>query len=576
MLFRTTTSLFGKAREAILALKIDQSQSKEEILANYLNTIYFGRGAYGIEAAAQAYFGVPAKDLTLEQAALLTAVIPAPSAWDPAVNPEKARQRYTRVLKLMAEDEWIKPAERDQALAIFPDTIKQKTANTLAGTNGYLLQTVKAELLNQAGFTEDQVANGGYKIVSTFNKEKQDLLVQAVNALPQDRPANNRVGAYSMNPQNGEVYALYGGKDYLVQQQNDATQSRAQAGSTFKIFTLVGAIEKDVPMHQKFPAPGTMRVPGTDLEFSNDSLINYGALDLVGMTRTSANTPYINLNLEIGASTTAETAVKMGIPQDAPGLDANIGNVLGSTSVTAKQMAQAYGVVAAGGKLHQAHTVRTVENSSGANIYTGNTSGKQVIKQDTATLATHAFRSVVSSGSAVAKRIGVPKGREYAGKSGTSSGPVSGWFIGYTPQMVTAVNMFQSGENGAEEKLTPFGGVRTVYGVTFPLEIWWDYTKPALLNAERLKFPDPAKLLALQSPPPVAPKPSETEKPAEEQVEQPRGEQPGVEAPAGNSGTQSGQEGTTGNAPAPQPPADGGQPGVAGEPDPGAGVSEGE
>lgn len=539
-----TTSLMGKVKEAILALKIDGSQTKEEILDNYLNTIYFGRGAYGIEAAAQAYFGISANELQLPQAALLTAVIPAPSAWDPAVNPEKAEQRYQRVLELMAEDKWIDESQRDQALAAFPKTIEQKKTNAFAGTNGYLITVVKDELLNEGGFTEDQLANGGYKIVSTFNKEKQQALVDAVNQLPEDRPANNHVGAYSMNPQNGEVYALYGGPDFQQQQQNDATQSQAQAGSTFKIFTLVGAIEKGIPMHRKYPAPATMKIPGTDEEISNNELINYGQLDLVGMTKTSANTPFVNLNLEIGPQTTVDTAVKLGIDRDTPGLTANAGNPLGSVAVTAKDMASAYSVVAGAGKLHHAHTVKTVEGADGSKVYAGETTGKQVISKDTAALATYAFESVLSAGSSASSRIGVPSDREYAAKSGTSTGPVSGWFIGYTPQMVTAVNMFQSGPNGEQETLTPFGGVKTIYGVTFPLDVWWNYMQAALADTEAVDFPDVNELLAAQRPKPAQPEvTAPKEEPQESEAdghsdredqgnpEQPQDQQPSAPAP---------------------------------------------
>ncbi|XCB31034.1 transglycosylase domain-containing protein [Arcanobacterium hippocoleae] len=527
-----TTSLLGKAKEAILALKIDGSQSKDEILANYLNTIYFGRGAYGVEAAARAYFNIAAKDLTLPQAALLTAVIPAPSAWDPAVNPQKAQQRYERVLKLMAEDEWISPAERDQAFAAFPQSVEPKSNNVFGGTNGYLLQTVKEELVNTAGFTAEEISTGGYKIVTTFNREKQQALVDAVNSLPEDRPANNHVGAYSLNPQNGEVYALYGGADYLKQQLNDATQSRAQAGSTFKIFTLVGAIENGIPMHRKFPAPATMRIPGTDQTISNSGMVNYGALDLVGMTRTSANTPYAAVNLEIGPQTTVDTAVKMGIPKDNPGLAANVGNPLGSASVTAKQMAAAYSVVAGEGKLYKPHTVKSVAKMNGANVFSGDTAGKQILSKETAALATHAFRSVMGAGTDVAKRIGVQTEREFAGKSGTSTGPVSGWFIGYTPQMVTAVNMFQVGPNGEQEQLSSFGKVRTIYGATFPLDVWWKYTKAALKETAALKFPDVRELLAAQNLPPAVPK--ETAEESEEQANQEE-EAGAVTPPAENS-----------------------------------------
>lgn len=481
----TTTSLFGKAKEAVLALKINNSQSKDQILGNYLNTIYFGRGAYGVEAAAKAYFGIPAAQLSLEQAALLTGIIPAPSAWDPAVNPDIAQKRYERVLRRMQEDEKITADEAQAALAAFPETVDAAKSNDFSGTNGYLLQQVRDELIGKADFTEDEVNMGGYRIITTVDKGMQEAAVAAVDSLPKSRPAGNRVGLISMRPDTGEIYAVYGGDDYMKRQRNAATQDRAQAGSTFKLFALVGALDAGVDLGERFPAPASMQVGGAT--FTNSGGVGYGSLDLIGMTKYSSNTGYINLNQKITPEKTKETAISMGLSADTPGLDDNLGNVLGSASVTAEEMARSYSVVANGGKLVTPHVVKEVRDAAGNVIYESPKAGERVIKSEVANEATYALRSVFSAGGTASGLGGYS--RPFAGKTGTSTGPVSAWFVGYTPQMVTAVNMFQQGEDGSEQVLTSFGGVGTVFGSTFPADIWWQYTKVAMADMEKVEFP---------------------------------------------------------------------------------------
>src|SRR5690606_29150956 len=187
----TETSYVGKAKEAVMALKIDQELSKDEILSRYLNTIYFGRGAYGVQEASQAYFGKDAKDLTEAEAALLVAVIPGPSAYDPANNPEKAVQLWDRVITRQVGQGQMTPAEADAIE--FPETIDPKSENSLGGTKGYLLSQVRKELLAQ-GFTEDEINTGGFTIVSTIDPKVQESTVEAVENLPDSRPDNNRVG----------------------------------------------------------------------------------------------------------------------------------------------------------------------------------------------------------------------------------------------------------------------------------------------------------------------------------------------------------------------------------------------
>lgn len=238
----TTTNYAGKLKEAIIALKIDNEQTKDEVFENYLNTIYFGRGAYGIEMAAQRYFGISASDLNLSQAALLTAVIPAPSAWDPAQDPEQAESRWHRVLDNMVSEGYISQADADAA--VFPPTNSLERSNAFEGPNGYLLSTASAELIDSGEFTADDINTRGLKIVTTIDKEKQQAAVDAVANLPEDRPANNKVGIVSTDPRTGSIYALYGGADFMEREVNAITQDRAQAGSTFKPFALLTYLEQ--------------------------------------------------------------------------------------------------------------------------------------------------------------------------------------------------------------------------------------------------------------------------------------------------------------------------------------------
>ncbi len=482
-----TKSYLGKLHEAVLALKLDASESKEKILENYLNTIYFGRGAYGVEEAAKAYFGVGAKDLSLEQSALLVAVIPAPSAWDPAVSPKKAKQRYERVLRRMSEDKWIDKAAADRAMRNFPNANGVRQIKNMSGTNGYLMETVRREMLRDGGFSDTQIATGGYRIVSTIDKKMQDAAVEAVDSLPKSRPANNKVGLFSMDPRNGEVYALYGGKDYLKEQQNAATQARAQAGSTFKMFALTEALEQGIPLSEKFPAPARMYFPKAKTEIVNSGGADYGMLDLIGMTKYSANTSYIALNDRVGSENTLKRAEKMGLSEKTPGLNGNYGNVLGSASVTAKEMARAYGAVANEGKMAVPHLVREVHAANGSVLYRGTTKTERVLSAQAAQDAVVALKAVLTNPS-VAPTVARKIDREIGGKTGTSSGPVSAWFIGFAPQMVTAVNMYQSGPGGEEQKLSGFAGVRTVFGSTFPLDVWTKYTAKAMKGMEKMQF----------------------------------------------------------------------------------------
>lgn len=546
----TTTSYTGKFKEAILAVKIDSQQTKDEILGNYLNTIYFGRGAYGIEVAAQHYFGKPAAELSISEAALLAGIIPSPSNYDPAVSPETAEQRWNRVLDLMVEDGWLDQAERDAQT--FPATIDFAPADTFAGPTGYLLDMVRTELAADAGIDEFEFSTAGLTVVTTIEKPRQDAAVAAVEKLPEDRPENNRVGLVSMDPNTGRIVALYGGPDFVTQSRNAVTQDRAQGGSTFKPFTLIAALEDGASLRDQYESYTPMEIPGYDFRVSNFDSANRGSIDLIRATQDSVNTVYAQLNVEYGPERTVEVATKLGIPEDTPGLIASPSNVLGPASPRAIDTVTAFGTIASGGVRHDPYIVDTVTDRDGNVRYKGMSEGERVVEAGVIANATHAMRAVVNGGTGeYASRIGRPA----AGKTGSSNDYRSAWFAGFVPQLVTVVNMYQVGPDGEEESLTGFGGVRIIAGGTWPTRIWTDYMKVALQGVEVETFPQPVIKAPTRIPPPP-PEPTPTAEPTPEPTEEPtrdRGpvrepeptQEPGVEpteeeVPPGGSGRNSG------------------------------------
>lgn len=537
----TTTSLPGKLKEAILALKIDNEQSKDTVLENYLNTIYFGRGAYGIEAAAEAYFGVHASELTLSQSATLAGIIPAPSAWDPVVSPDRAKQRFERVINRMVSEQWITQAEADTAS--FPDVREPEKSNSYAGTNGYLLDSVRKELVAN-GFTEEDLATAGYRIVSTIDPAKQEAAVEAVKKLPADRPENYYLGLVSVDPRNGEIYAMYGGKDYLARQRNSVLQDRAQGGSTFKTFAVVAAMDQGMSPKEHFASPAryTVKNPGgEDLVYTNVDGRSYGLMPLTDITARSLNTGFIKLNEEIGPEKTRDIAVKLGLPEDTPGLDKGVGNVLGSASPRAIDMATAFGTIANNGLKTTPHIVREVIDKDRNRIYTGKTTAERAISADTAQISTYVLKHTLKRGGTAADAA-LP-GREAAGKTGTSTGPKSAWFAAYIPQMVTVVDMYAVGKDGTEAVLEPFGGVSQVAGGNFPAAVWHDYMIAATKGMDVEKFANVDRLIAKRVPVHVPPPTPRVE--------------PSTPAPSTEAPTMSPPDPTPTPMPTPLPPGDG-------------------
>lgn len=484
-----TTGYVGKAKEAILALKINREQSKDQIIGNYLNTIYFGRGAYGIEAASQAYFGHEAKDLTLSEAAMIAGIIPAPSAWDPAVDEEKARSRWTRVINLMVEDGWISQA--DANAAEFPKTIDPDTLGgpTMEGPTGYLMEQIRTELAQEGGFTADQLATGGYRIISTIDKEKQDQAVEAAEYMYTVRGWNEdsmHVALTSLDPATGEIVAEYGGKDYLKRQQNGATQDIMAAGSTFKPFALIAHAEQGGSIYDTYDGSSPKTFSGLARPVSNDSGVSWGRQNLVNATKNSINTVFVGLNQEVGSATTKQVAIELGIPEDTNGLDDSLLNVLGFAAPHNIDLAHAYSTIASGGQRTTPHIVREVQNSDGSKVFQTTVNPKQVFDTKTMSTVLPALQAVTASGG-TAEAAAVLK-QDSGGKTGTSEEQKTAQFVGFTPSLVTAVSMYQLDENGSPVSLTNIGGLGQFHGGDWPVTVWVRYMKAVSANDTKLHF----------------------------------------------------------------------------------------
>ena len=478
----TTSSYTGKFKQAIMALKIDRSKTKAEILGSYLNTVYFGRSAYGIEAASQAYFGHPASQMTYSESALLAGILPAPSAWDPAIDEDQAHVRWNRVLGLMRDDGYITQAEYDSAT--FPATIDVTNDETYKGPNGYLLQMVREELTTTAGLTDQQIDTGGLSIVTTINKTDQDAAIAAVQSLPEGYSPNLRVGLVSIDPKTGGILALYGGSDYLTGGLNSSTGAVAQAGSTFKPFALVAALENGATLANGYPGTSPMTIEGQ--KYVNFGNAQFKWANLVTATTYSVNTPYLQLNKDVGPETTNEVATRAGYPEDTAGMkDPNTQSVLGSASPHTIDIATAYATFASQGTRHQTHIIAS---ANGKNVsYTASTNGEKVFSDGVMADATYAMQQVVNEGSGTtALRLGRP----VAAKTGSSSDNKSAQFVGYTPQVATAVTLYQTGANGEEESITPWGEYSEITGSTYPADIFTSYMETALNGLPVEQFPD--------------------------------------------------------------------------------------
>jgi membrane peptidoglycan carboxypeptidase len=510
-------TLSRKMQEFIVSIKIEQQLSKDQILQDYLNTIYFGRGAYGVQAAARAYFHTDVSQLTPAQGAVLASILRSPGAYSPEHHLDALKARWTFVLDGEVTEGWMTAAQR--AAAVFP-TISPRGVAGPSGPNGYVVAYVESELASH-GISEDDLASGGLRVYTSIDQKAQGAAVAAVT---KQRPTTDakgvRVGLASVDPRTGEIVAMYGGPDYgRPQYINDATQSIAQAGSTFKAFTLAAALKAGVTLDSRWDGSSgrvfTDVHGSTTKPIANEDHKSYGHITLLQAIEDSVNTVFVDVENqpEVGAAAVVQAARDAGIPESVQ-IQPTLSATLGVASPTALDMASAYGTFASGGMRYTPTIVTKVVGSNGGSIYTLTPRGTRAFDQDLSAQVDFALQKVVTDGTGTKARA---VGRPVAGKTGTTDSNLSAWFVGYTPQMSTAVVMFRTGPDGrTRESLTGAGGGGRVNGGSFPAAIWTSYTSAALKGTPVLKFPtapEPLGLTASPTPTPTA-SPSATSSPS--------------------------------------------------------------
>jgi membrane peptidoglycan carboxypeptidase len=506
-----------KFQELFIATKLSRQQDKSKTLEGYLNTIYFGEGAYGISAAGDAYFKQPdPRKLSVQQAALLATVLNNPSQLD--VNDPDPRtkkriiERYQYVLDGMRLRGTITDAQAAKYGKALPDLRNQKQKSSrYKGPNGFLLDMARKELI-RLGFSEDQISGGGLKVTTTFNYGQQKkMLVAAANELP-DKRDNLHVGMATVQPGTGALLAMYGGPDYLKSYLNWAT-SPARPGSGFKPFALAAALQDGKSLYDIFQGDSPIKVQGQKLnnEFDRD----YGDVTLLKATEQSINTAFYDLvdkQMEDGPNKVVNAAELAGIPKGKY-LEAGRNNpstVLGPDPyASAVTMAEAYATFAANGKYAPLHTIKEVKGPDGKVLWSEarlKKQEKQVIPEDVAALVNYALQDVVTNGTGTgAKELDRP----VAGKTGTAGGvavedraknakcggckdgsaTLTSWWNGYTPDLSTSV-VYRAGKTG-ESNLDDYTDEPAFFGGTWPLKTWLAFMQPALDGVDKTDFPAP-------------------------------------------------------------------------------------
>ncbi|MZD07869.1 penicillin-binding protein [Streptomyces sp. SID5785] len=487
-----------KVKEFFISIKLDREATKDEILEGYLNTSYFGRNAYGVQAAAQAYYGVDVQDLTTAQGAYLAALLNAPSAYDVVAHPEnkgRAVARWNYVLDGMVKEKWLTPATRAATTFPTPDEAHNNQAG-LSGQRGYLRDAVRDYIVDRKILDEDTLATGGYRITTTLQRAKQDAFVAAVDdqlmskidkkSRAADR--NVRAGGTAVDPRTGKVLALYGGIDYTKQYVNNATRRDYQVGSTFKPFVFTSAVENgSTTQDGRVITPNTLYdgtdqrpVQGWDGGYyapENEDSVDYGPLTVREATDKSVNAVYAQMAVDVGPGRVRQTAIDLGLPADTPDLTASPSIALGPATASVLDMAGAYATLAGHGR-HTDYTLVTALSKDGESVTLPAPKGSRVVSRESADTTTAMLRSVVEDGTGTAAQAA---GRPAAGKTGTAEEDTAAWFAGYTPDLATVVAvMGQDPDTAAHTPLYGAAGLPRINGGGFPAQIWAQFTRKAL------------------------------------------------------------------------------------------------
>ncbi|MFF9866189.1 transglycosylase domain-containing protein [Streptomyces sp. NPDC013953] len=491
-----------KLKELVISLKVDQRMEKSEILAGYLNTSYYGRGAYGIQAAAQAYYGVDAGKLTVAQGAYLASVLQAPSQYDWTFASRTGRglvtDRWNYVLDNMVEEGWLDASER--AAQKFPVPRAPKPAPGMEGTNGYLIEAANQELMRR-GVPEERLKAGGWTITLTIDSKRQKELVAAVDHQLEEKldrkgdkaDATVQAGATSVDPRTGHVVALYGGIGATEHWLSNATRRDYQPASTFKPIVLASALEngartqdgRRIGLGTVYDGTSKRPVEGSDTPFApeNEDDRSYGPVTVQKATNSSINSVYAQMIVDVGPEEVKKTALDLGM-KDGEGFVEQPAMSLGTMGASPWDMAGVYASLASHGKKVTPTIVKSAEHKD-RTAEPVEPVGDQVISREAADTVTKAMTGVVSSGS------GVNAAGNYAaaGKTGTSENNRSAWFVGYTPELVTAVGLFGEKPDGTgQTTLTDTINPGRANGGGVPARIWREYTTGALDGGSDARF----------------------------------------------------------------------------------------
>ncbi|WP_263479388.1 transglycosylase domain-containing protein [Corynebacterium poyangense] len=480
-------SYLRKAKELVYSVKMANEWSKEEVLGAYLNTVYFGRNAYGVEAASHAYFNKSVRDLTPAEAAVLAASIQRPSQLDPWTNRAEAEQRWNYVLDGMVDVGTLDPQER--ATMVYPDTIDPAAsqAGVESDAPSGMIKNHVVEELDSLGISEDTITTEGLKITTTIDPVAQQAAVDAARNNLKGQNEKLRTAVVSVDPRTGGVRAYYGGEDPYGW---DYGSAGLQTGSTFKIFGLAAALQQGIPLSTMYSS-APVQLPGS-ITVTNSDNMTCGYCSIREALKQSLNTSFIRLqqDLENGPTDTANMAHNLGVAESFPGVPHTLtedngasyeGVILGQYQTRPIDMAVGLGTLADEGVFHQTHFIQKVENAQGEVLYEHpDGDGERRLDANIANNVISAMLPIAaySNGNALAG------GRPSAAKTGTTQLGDTGqnkdaWMIGATPQLSTAVWV---GTEDGSPITTAWGG--PIYGAGLPATIWKSTMDNALQNED--------------------------------------------------------------------------------------------
>jgi membrane peptidoglycan carboxypeptidase len=489
-----------KFKEIFISVKLGNSRSKDEILDDYLNTIYFGRGAYGIQAATHAYFGVTTdvSQLNAAQGALLASLISNPSLYSPDTNRAASRARFRYVVDGLAKQGWL-PAK---GTLHYPKVqkLRQKQGQACVGPVGFICQAVQHSLASH-GFDEGRLDAGGYRVVTTIDHKSQ---LAAQNAMRDQQGTyqssgldKGREGAMvSIVPGDGAIRAMYGGSEYCPAKRHPdsctdltgiASSYGRPAGSSFKPYTVITALKQGISLDSTFSGPPSIHVNGTTIYNSQNE--SCGVCTLTQALAKSINTIFVPLAIKVGPDKVATTAHDAGIPTSVKLSEVPV-ITLGVDDVSPLDQADAYATIAAQGIHADPYLVARVETQQHDVVYRAHKKTERVFAADVMADTTYAMTKVLdcgAGGTACGKSL---TGRPAAGKTGTNGeriGNKDAWFIGFTPQLSTAV---WYGNHNRKAPVTHNGA--PLYGGDLPAAAWQEMMNAALAGDPVEQFPPPA------------------------------------------------------------------------------------